>query len=146
VRIRPARGDDFERVASLLELLGRPALDHRTHDDLKIMYEQQVVDPHAHHIVAEDDDGRVAGFLSLHFRVRLNCITPEAWVADLFVLEGVRNRGVGRMLLDEAERRARERDCHALVVEAGYKQAEAHQLFRSAGMRDLGKHFGKRLV
>jgi GNAT superfamily N-acetyltransferase len=145
VNVRAARGDDFERVSALLELAGRPAVKRSTHDDLKALYEMQVVDPNAHHVVVEDDRHRVVGFLTLHFRVRLNFIDPEAWVGDIFVLEAERLKGYGGALMREAERRARERGCFRICVEAGYKRAVAHQLFRSAGIRDSGKYFSKPL-
>jgi GNAT superfamily N-acetyltransferase len=145
VRIRAARGDDFERVAALLELAGRPPLTRAVRDDAEAIYERQVHDPDSHHLVAEDDDGRVVGFCGLHYRRRLNHATEEAWVPDLFVLEGVRSHGVGRALLAEVERRARDRDCHALVVESGYREAEDHAIFRDRKMRDVGKQFRRTL-
>jgi GNAT superfamily N-acetyltransferase len=145
VRVRAARGEDFERVAALLELAGRPALDRSVHADAEAIYERQVHDPDCHHLVAEDDTGRVVGFCALHFRRRLNHATEEAWVAELFVLEGARHQGVGRALLDEADRRARGRECHALVLESGYRDAEGHALYRDMGLRDVGKEFRREL-
>jgi GNAT superfamily N-acetyltransferase len=145
VRVRAARGDDFDRVAALLELLGRPPVTDATLADAQAIYERQVHDPDAHHIVAEDADGRVVAFCALHFRRRLNHATEEAWIADLFVLEGARRSGAGRALIEEAERRARDRGCHALAVEAAYRQAEAHYLARQVRLRDEGKAFRKRL-
>jgi GNAT superfamily N-acetyltransferase len=145
VRVRAARGEDFERVAALLELAGRPPLDRATHDDAEAIYERQVHDPDAHHLVAEDDSGRVVGFCGLHFRRRLNHATEEAWVAELFVLENARHHGVGRALVEEAERRARGRDCHALVLESGYRDAEGHALYRDLRMRDIAKQFRRDL-
>jgi GNAT superfamily N-acetyltransferase len=146
VRIRAARGDDFERVAALLELAGRPPLARAVHDDAEAIYERQVHDPDSHHLVAEDDAGRVVGFCGLHFRRRLNRPTEEGWVPELFVLEASRSHGVGRALLDEAERRARDRGCHAFVLESGYRDAEGHALYRSRGMRDVGKQFRRDLT
>jgi GNAT superfamily N-acetyltransferase len=145
VRIRAARGEDFDRVAALLELYGRPPVTDATRDDAKAIYERQVFDPDTHHMVAEDDRGRVIAFCALHFRDRLNHVSQEAWIADVYVLEGSRDSGVGRALFGEAERRARERGCHALVVEAGYRQAEAHLLARKLRFRDEGKAFRKLL-
>jgi GNAT superfamily N-acetyltransferase len=145
VRVRAARGDDFERVTALLELLGRPAVTPAARADAQAIYERQVHDPDSHHIVGEDGQGRVVAFCALHFRRRLNHVTEEAWIPDLFVLEAARRRGAGRALIDEAERRARERGCHALVVEAAYRQAEAHHLARSLRFRDEGKAFRKKL-
>jgi predicted N-acetyltransferase YhbS len=141
VRVRAARGDDFERVTALLELAGQPPLTSATQDDAQAIYEHQVHDPDTHHLVAEDDSGRVVGFCGLHFRRRLNHATEEAWVSDLSVLESARGEGAVRALIDEAESRARGRDCHAFVLESGYRDAEGHALFQSRRMRDVAKQF-----
>ena len=143
MRVRAARGDDFDRVAALLELFGRPALTDATRADAKAVYERQVFDPDTHHLVAEDDRGRVVAVCAVHFRRRLNHATQEAWIPDLFVLESARDAGAGRALLAEAERRARERGCHALAIEAEYREAEAHLLLRKVRFRDEGKAFRK---
>jgi GNAT superfamily N-acetyltransferase len=88
----------------------------------------------------------VIAFASLHFRGRLNHRTQEAWIPDLIVAESARRRGVGRALLEEAERHARERGCHALALESGYQRAEAHHMYRQFKMRDAGKSFYKPLA
>lgn len=145
MRVRAARGGDFDRVAALLELYGRPALDNTTRDDAKAIYERQVFDPDTHHLVAEDDQGRVVAFCAVHFRDRLNHPKQEAWVPELFVLDAARDSGVGRSMLEEAERRARERGCHAIAIDSHYREAEAHLLLRKLRFRDEGKAFRKNL-
>jgi GNAT superfamily N-acetyltransferase len=142
MRIRAARRDDFEAVTRLLEVLGRPEVPAATEDDCRAVYEAQIVDANTHHIVAEDGSGVVA-FASLHFRSRLNHPTEEAWIPDLIVAEEARRQGVGRALLEEAERRARERGCHDLTLESAYRRAEAHHMYRQFHMRDDGKSFSK---
>jgi GNAT superfamily N-acetyltransferase len=145
VRIRPATRADFDAVTGLLEELGRPQVGDATREDCQAVFEEQVVDPNAHHVVAEDEDGRVVAFCSLHFRARLNFATQEAWVPDLVVTESARRRGVAREILEEVERRARGRECHAIQLESGYQRAEAHHLYRQFQMRDTGKSFYKPL-
>ena len=144
MRIRAARRDDFEAVARLLAELGRPQVGGADEADCRAVFDEQVVHPDAHHLVAETAEG-VVGFCALHFRTRLNWATPEAWIPDLIVTERARRDGVGRALLEEAQRRARERGCHALALESGYRRAEAHHLYRSMRMRDEGKYFRKDL-
>ena len=142
--IRAARRDDFDAVTRLLELLGRPDVTGATEEDCRAVYEAQVVDPDAHHIVAELRD-EVVAFASMHFRTRLNHVTEEAWIPDLIVAESARRRGIGRALLEEAERKARERGCHMIELESAYFRAEAHHMYRQFGMRDAGKSFYKAL-
>jgi GNAT superfamily N-acetyltransferase len=144
--IRAARGDDFEAVTALLEALGRARVTQATRDDARAVFRQQILDPDAHHMVAEDERGEVVAFCSMHFRTRLNHPTEEAWIPDLFVAEDARRRGIARALLAEAERRALERGCWHVTLESGHQRAEAHQLYRSCRMRDVGKSFSKLLA
>jgi GNAT superfamily N-acetyltransferase len=146
MRVRPASRADFEAVTALLEGLGRPVVTDATREDCLAIFEEQVVDPDAHHIVAEEEGGAIVGFCSLHFRERLNFPTLEAWVPDLFVAEHARMKGVAKAMLDEVEARARSRGCHAIALESGYQRAEAHHLYRRFNMRDQGKYFYKPLV
>jgi GNAT superfamily N-acetyltransferase len=142
MKIRAARRDDFEAVTRLLEVLQRPEVTPDVEDDCRAVFEAQIVDPDIHHIVAEGPAGVVA-FASLHFRSRLNWPTEDAWIPDLIVGPEARRQGVGRMLLEEAERRATDRGCHGLTLESGYRRAEAHHMYRQFGMRDDGKYFVK---
>jgi GNAT superfamily N-acetyltransferase len=145
VSIRAARRDDFEAVTRLLEELGRPpTAGERSEADCRVIYEEQIVEPNTHHIVAEHG-GEVVAFCSLHFRQRLNWPTQEAWIPDLIVAPSARRAGIGRELHEEAERRAREHGCHALTLESGYQRAEAHHMYRVFHMRDAGKQFVKEL-
>ena len=144
MKIRAARRDDYGAVMRLLEELGRPTVGPGSEADCHAIWDDQVVDPNAHHLVAEDETGVIA-FCSLHFRTRLNWSSEEAWIPDLIVAEEARRKGIGYALLDEAQRRARERGCHALTLESAYHRAEAHHLYRTFKMRDTGKSFYKLL-
>jgi GNAT superfamily N-acetyltransferase len=144
MRVRAARRDDFEEVTRLLEELGRPLVPPEKEADCRAVYDGQIVSPDVHHIVVEGPNGLI-GFASLHFRSRLNHPTEDAWIPDLIVTESARRQGLGRALLQEAEHRARERGCHGMTLESGYRRAEAHHMYRQFGMRDDGKYFVKAL-
>jgi len=145
VRVRLASAGDFDSVTALLEDLGRPKVTDETRDECRAIFERQLADERAAHLVAEDDDGAVVGFCSLHFRDRLNFTTPDAWVPDLIVAEAARRRGIGRALLEEAERLARERRCWDLTLESAHFRLEAHLFYTAFGMVDAAKSFDKLL-
>lgn len=145
MNVRTAEPRDFDAIARLLEALGRKEVTDDTRDRCREIYAAQVSDPTAEHLVAEDDDGEIVGFCSVHLRKRLNHTTPEAWVPDLIVREGVRRTGIGRALLEYAERRAIERGCWALSLESAHHRVEAHRFYGAFGMRDMGKSFRKLL-
>lgn len=145
MKIRSAEPQDFDAVTGLLEALGRNPVTDETRDRCREVYASQVSDPTADHLVAEDDEGEVVGFCSLHFRNRLNHTTPQAWVPDLIVRESLRGTGVGKALLERAEQRAIERGCWEITLESAHHRQEAHRFYGAFGMRDAGKFFRKLL-
>jgi GNAT superfamily N-acetyltransferase len=145
MKVRDAEPQDFDVVTELLELLGRAQVTDATRDRCREIYAAQISDPAVKHLVAENDEGEVVGFCSLHFRNRLNHATAQAWIPDLFVRESARRQGVARALLEEAERAAFERGCWDLTLESAYPRKEAHLAYANFGMRDAGKYFRKLL-
>ncbi len=147
MQVRPVTAEDYRVVCRLLAELGRPAVTDATGDACRSAFLADLDDDGADHLIAVDDHGVAVGFLSLHYRRRLNFATLEAWVPDLIVNERARGTGVGvgRALLAEAERRSRERGCHRLVLESGYSRQRAHAVYLAAGMTDAGKEFTKEL-
>jgi GNAT superfamily N-acetyltransferase len=145
VRVRSAEPSDFDAVVRLLVRLGRPEVTDETRDRCRSIHESQLADPAADHLVAEDEGGAIVGFCSLHYLDRLNYVTPQAWVPDLIVDEDKRSAGVGRALLEEAERRARERGCWVLTLESAHWRTDAHRFYETFGMTDAAKAFVKAL-
>jgi GNAT superfamily N-acetyltransferase len=144
VSVRAVEAGDFTVVTRLLEELGRARVVPETRDECRRLMLDQLADPDAAHLLAEHDGGAVA-MCTLHFRRRLNYVSPEAWIPDLVVTRAARRRGAARALLAEAERLARERGCWNLTLESGYGRTEAHALYGALGMEDRGKYFGKAL-
>ena len=145
MEVRPVTADDYAAVCALLAELGRPLVTDATDPACRAVFGADLSDDGADHLVAIGDDGAVLGFCSLHYRRRLNRPTPEAWVPDLVVAEALRGTGIGGALLAEAERRARDRGCHQLVLESAYFRTDAHRFYLAAGMTDSAKAFVKPL-
>lgn len=143
--VRPVTAEDFAAVSALLAELGRPEVAEATEAACRAVFEADLVDDGADHLVAVEDDGTVVGLCSLHYRPRLNHTTPEAWIPDLVVREARRSAGVGGALLAEAKRRARERGCHQIVLESAYFRTRAHAFYEASGMTDAAKAFVERL-
>jgi GNAT superfamily N-acetyltransferase len=145
MQVRPVTAEDFRAVCGLLAELGRPTVTDAVAEGCRSAFLADLGDDGADHLIAVDERGAAIGFISLHYRRRLNHATLEAWVPDLIVNERARGTGAGRALLAEAERRARERGCHRLALESGYSRTRAHGVYLAAGMTDGGKYFTKEL-
>jgi predicted N-acetyltransferase YhbS len=83
-------------------------------------------------IVAADSRGRIVGWLQAHaahvvesgFRVE---------ITGLIVSPAQRRRGVGRALVDEAERWAKGLSAEAVVVRSNVQRAESHAFYPALG-------------
>lgn len=146
VTVRAARAEDFDAVTSLLEELGRDVVTPETETECRRVFEAQVAESGSGPLVVEGDDGRVVACCSLHFRARLNRPRPDAWIPDLIVAADARRQGAARLMLEEAERLAREHGCWQLTLESGYPRTEAHLLYEAFGMHNEGYYFGKPLT
>ena len=93
-------------------------------------------------ILIAEEDGRALGYAVVLTRSVEDGSGDEvaydyAYVIDLVVIRQARRRGIGRMLLDECEKRARAagRDDMRITVLAGNQGA--HALYRAFGFDDL---------
>lgn len=141
--MRRAEPRDADAVLALMEGLTRPAVgeDPQPQRDVFLAHLEH---PDAAVFVAELD-GDVAGAVSLWVQPRLNWVTPQAWVPDLYVDPAFRRRGAARALLDACVAEARNRGCHVLVLESGHERAEAHELYRAYGFTHYARAYALRL-
>ena len=127
VTIRPATTADAERLAALLTDEGYPAGE----TDLAARVERFST-PDSHVLVAEAS-GEVIGFIAFHLIPRFETDERFARIVALVVDPGVRERGIGKRLMADAERVAREEGAAFLEVTSGHHRPEARKLFESLG-------------
>ena len=68
------------------------------------------------------------GFSTFHARPLIN-------IHDFMVREDYRNRGIGKALLEEVERIARDRRCCKITLEVQMKNAAARRIYQSFGFK-----------
>lgn len=127
ISLRPATEADAERIATLFTEEGYPAGSTDIATRLG-----RFEPPHGRVIVAEMD-GEVLGFIALHALPRFE---HDDWIVRILALvvdAGVRERGVGHLLMDEAENVGRELGAAFTEVTAGHHRPEAQRLFESLG-------------
>jgi ribosomal protein S18 acetylase RimI-like enzyme len=127
VTVRAATAEDAERFATLLTDEGYPA----GHTDLAARIER-FSGPDAH-VLAAEGSGEVLGFVAFHVLPRFETDERFARIVALVVDPGVRERGIGRQLMAEAERVAVAAGAAFLEVTAGHHRPEARKLFESLG-------------
>lgn len=140
VNIRLAQWEDTETICHLLKQMGYSQA-------LKVVEEQfqrLSKDPNAITLVAADDS-HVYGVLSLYFIPQIALKGDFAKICYLCVDENMRSKGVGHLLVQEAERLARQRGCDRMELHSGMQRPLAHQFYLREGYAEAPKYFRKPL-
>jgi len=138
--LRPATDDDAERIASLFTDEGYPSGPSDIVERLGRFSSE-----HSRVIVA-DNDGEVLGFVAIHALPRFEHSDRVLRVMALVVDAGVRERGVGRLLMEEAERIGRDLGAAFAEVTACHHRPDARRLYEDLGYDgSVAAYFRKRL-
>jgi GNAT superfamily N-acetyltransferase len=140
VTLRPAADSDAERIAALFTDEGYPTGPSDVVERLS-----RFASVHSQVIVA-DYEGDVLGFIALHALPRFEHTDRVIRIMALVVDAGVRDRGVGHLLMEEAERIGRELGAAFAEVTAGHHRADARHLYESLGYdASIAAYLRKRL-
>ena len=140
VALRPATPADAARIAELFTEEGYPAGASAVESRLA-----RFDGPDSQVIVA-DHDGEILGFIALHVIARFEHDDAFVRIVALVVDPGVRDRGIGRVLMAEAERIGRAREAAFVEITAGHHRPAARHLYDSLGYdANLTAYLRKRL-
>lgn len=138
--MREAVASDAGAVAKLLDALGYPC----TREEAAARIEAVALDD-TQDLVVADMHGDIQGLLSLDFMFYLPLGRLSCRITTLVVDDARRKSGVGRLLLREAETRARRRGCARVEVTSAEHRDGAHAFYRACGYVDASLRFVKRL-
>ena len=127
VTLRLATEADAESIASLFTDEGYPSGSSDVVERLS-----RFASPHSQVVVA-DHEGAVLGFIALHALPRFEQSDRVIRIMALVVDPGERERGVGHLLMEEAERIGRELGAAYVEVTAGHHRPDARHLYESLG-------------
>jgi ribosomal protein S18 acetylase RimI-like enzyme len=140
VTLRLATIADAQRIAALFTEEGYPAGASAVETRLA-----RFDGPDSSVIVA-DHDGEILGFIAVHVVPRFEHDDSFVRIVALVVDAAVRDRGIGRVLLAEAERIGRERSAAFVELTAGHHRPAARHLYDSLGYdANLTAYLRKRL-
>jgi ribosomal protein S18 acetylase RimI-like enzyme len=131
IQIRRAGGDDAAAIARLLHDFNReyseptPGVERLT-EILGAMFEAGEVTVL---LAGVGPDGLAA----LRFRTAIWTGQPEAHLQELYVVPGLRGRGIGRALLEASMTAAREAGATGIDLNTGETDTAARALYSSAG-------------
>ncbi|MBE2166403.1 GNAT family N-acetyltransferase [Acinetobacter oleivorans] len=140
MNIRTAKWEDTQAICDLLKQMGYPQPLTLIQEKFEILHN----DANSQILVAEEK-GKICGFLSLYFIPQIALEGDFAKICYLCVDENMRSKGVGRLLLQEAEQQAKRRGCDRMELHSGVQRPLAHQFYLREGYIEAPKYFRKAL-
>jgi len=133
--LRTYRPGDREALVSLWSIcdLTRPWNDPRRDIERKLARD-------AENLLVLEQDGRLIGSVMVGYEGH------RGWINYLAVHPDLRRRGLGRLLMDQAERRLRDLGCPKVNLQVRTSNEAAREFYRRIGYSlDEAVSFGKRL-
>ncbi len=142
VDIRKATLNDETRVIELIKEFpeGEIVIDW---NKAAAAFREIIKDPDKGIIFVAEEDGTVAGVVTMSFPFATRCAGRYSCLEEVIVGEQLRGKGIGGKLLEAAIAEATEKGCYELQVnrtsEMGYP------LYLHHGFLDMGKHVNLKL-
>ena len=127
ITLRAAVPDDADRIATLFTDEGYPSGPSDILDRLGRFASAES------RVIVADNGGEVLGFIALHAVPRFEHSDRILRIMALVVDAGVRERGIGRLLMEEAERVGTELGAAWSEVTAGHHRPNARRLYEELG-------------
>ena len=144
--IRPSSENDIPILLGLLYDLGRPKPQKDSDVDLfRKLVTKYDKDSDKIVLVAEIDDMKIVGMVSVMFLPRLNQLTLEMYIPELVVLEKYQNHGIGKKLINSCITLAKEKKCHRIRLESGNQRKDSHEFYKHLGFEQSSLSFTKKL-
>lgn len=140
IALRPAAIADAERIAALFTDEGYPVGASAIEARLGRFSSDEST------VIVADHDGEILGFIAIHVVPRLEQDESFVRIVALVVDSAVRERGIGRILMTEAERFGTDLGASFVEITAGHHRPEARHLYESLGYDpNLAAYLRKRL-
>ncbi|HEX6853502.1 MAG TPA: GNAT family N-acetyltransferase [Candidatus Polarisedimenticolaceae bacterium] len=142
MRIRPAALDDAEAIAPLLGELGYPCSTEEARERLgKLLGVAGIAV-----FVAEVEDALAGVEVVAELTALLHQPGRVAQITALVVGSSHRRVGAGKLLVEAAERWARDCGCARILVASAEHRHDAHAFYASIGYRHTSRRFTKDLA
>lgn len=137
VYIRDLRSTDLPELLPLLDELGYPVEGDILASRLTDYFAR------GESALVAEKEGRIVGLLTLHITPVIHRAGAVGRVTNLVVTTPMHGQGVGRALMDEAERRLWEKGCVLIEVTSNMKRVDAHAFYKRLGYEQTSFRFGK---
>ena len=136
---RKATPDDCEKVYELICDMENTVLPY---DDFAEILRKQLNDE-KYYCLLYDMDEKVIGILNLRFEDQLHHADRIAEILELAVDKDYRNNGIGKSLLSQACRIAKQNGCVQIEVDCNQIRHDTHRFYSREGMQNSHYKFTK---
>jgi GNAT superfamily N-acetyltransferase len=137
-KIRTARFEDADELARLFTELGHPT----TEEEIRSRWNGWEASGNVG-IVAEGEAGELLGAATLHQTIVLHRPKPIGRISALIVDSRCRGAGIGRALVDAAERMFTEAGCGMVEITSNMRRTDAHAFYQHLGYALTSARFMK---
>ena len=146
ITIRESTYDDIPSLLELLDELGRPK--PQKDNDLEkftALLKNYIQEDDKKILVAQIENSKIIGMISMVFLSRLNQNTSEMYVPELIVSQNYHSKGIGKKLINFSIKLGKEKKCHRIRLESGNQRIESHKFYKHLGFEDSSVFFTKNL-
>jgi GNAT superfamily N-acetyltransferase len=146
ILIRESTFDDTPSLLELLYELGRPKpqKDNELETFTKLLKNYMQEDDKKI-LVAQIENLKIIGMMSIVFLSRLNQNTLEMYVPELIVSQNYHSKGIGKKLINFSIELGKEKKCHRMRLESGNQRIESHKFYKHLGFENSSIFFTKNL-
>jgi N-acetylglutamate synthase-like GNAT family acetyltransferase len=136
--MRKAEAGDIDSLCDLMAELAEHSISREDMLDRLGHVEKSDID---YLFVCEEDD-YVLGLLGLRMRVNLEEVSKFGEISAIVVRPESQKKGVGRYMMDYAEKQARDLGCTGMWLVSGFgREEEAHEFYKRLGYEINGYRF-----
>jgi GNAT superfamily N-acetyltransferase len=138
--MRQAETGDIKALCGLMEALsGRAISPEQMRNRLEFVAESRVDS-----LFVCEADGRIVGLLGFRLRENLEEMSRYGEISAIVVEPDDRGRGIGRFMMDYAEKLAKEQGCKGTWLVSGFgREQPAHKFYKRLGYQINGRRFVK---
>jgi GNAT superfamily N-acetyltransferase len=146
ITIRESIYDDIPSLLELLYELGRPKPQKNNElEKFTKLLKNYMQEDDKKILVAQIDNSKIIGMISMVFLSRLNQNTLEMYVPELIVSQNYHSKGIGKKLINFSIKLGKEKQCHRIRLESGNQRVESHKFYKHLGFEDSSIFFTKNL-
>ena len=139
ISIGKAEVHQASEVAELLGQLGYPSEPEAIGEKISALSTSKT-----DYIWVAQSRGKVVGLLAFHVAPLLHAPGNLGRITALVVDENFRDKGIGKLLVETAEKWAWDRECTRIELTSGDQRSRAHQFYQNLGYAMESKRFIKR--